>query len=182
MKLVILTLSTALIFALAQAASAAEETVAAVKYSGYPSTRVWISPGAALYRNTDGFQASITVLKRIGSPLYLGVETGYLRWEPNGRADYRGMPVGQTTIPLLVSALYRFENDSGVYPYLGLSAGTAITRPDDRDDSFYQVAVFFRPGAEFEINRYVSITLEPRLGFLDTSFTFAPLVGLTLSL
>jgi len=105
-----------------------------------------------------------------------------MRWIPSVRSDYQGMPVGQTTIPLLVTATYFFQNDSGVYPYLGASLGIALTRPHDQSPLLFQVASYFRPGVEFEISRIFSLTLEPRLGFLDNSFLFAPQVGLTMSL
>lgn len=157
------------------------KSIAPQKRNLMPTTRIAISPGATVYRQTDGFQATVTVTERFSFPLYLGIETGYMKWNPSTRTDYKGMSVGQTTIPLLTTALYRFENDAGVYPYIGGSFGVALTRPDSGENLF-QLAMYLRPGVEFEIGRNVSFTLEPKVGLLDGSFLFAPQVGLSLSL
>lgn len=143
--------------------------------------RLSVAPGATVYRETDGFQTSFSVMQGYG-PFFVGIESAYMRWSPTMRTDYSGMKVGQTTIPLLATALYRFENDSGVFPYLGGSLGIGLTRRDNGDGNHFETIAYFRPGVEFEIAEVVSLTIEPRIGFLDDSFLFAPMVGLTLSL
>lgn len=142
--------------------------------------RLSVAPGATVYRETDGFQTTFSVMQQYGA-LAVGLESAYMRWTPSARTDYTGMKVGQTTIPLLATALYRFENDSGVYPFIGGSLGIGLTRRDGVGNRFETIA-YLRPGVEFEIAEVVALTLEPRIGLLDESFLFAPTVGLTLSL
>lgn len=145
------------------------------------SLRLTVSPGATVYRETDGFQTTFSVMQQYGA-FFVGLESGYMRWSPSVRADYTGMKVGQTTIPLLATALYRFENDSGVYPYLGGSLGIGLSRRDNGDGNHFETIAYVRPGVEFEIAEVLSFTIEPRVGLLDDSFLFAPMVGLSISL
>lgn len=143
--------------------------------------RLTVSPGATVFRETDGFQTTFSIMQQYG-PMFIGLESAYLRWSPTKRSDYTGMKVGQTTIPLLATVLYRFENDSGVFPYIGGSLGIGLTRRDGDDSSHFESLIYARPGVEFEIAEVVSFNIEPRVGLLDNSFLFAPMVGLSLSL
>lgn len=148
----------------------------------FPSTKISVNPGATVYRQTDGFQTTFSVMERLHLPLYVGIESAFMRWTPLKRPDYTGMAEGQTTIPLLATAIYRFENDSGVHPYVGGAAGLAFSRGDIQSDTRVELLAYLRTGVDFEISQMVSIMLEPRIGILDKSFLFAPQVGLSISL
>ena len=162
--------------------------------SDQPAARIAVAPALAIMSGEvgGGFDAGVTF--RTNSPIYVGFQTGVYRWSASATSStgISHASLSATVIPLMATALYRFETNSAVHPYIGLSLGAALATGyasvSYQDDSSSASAskIFFqglvRPGVEFDLTPGMALTVEPKFGVLKDEFVFLPHLGLSFSI
>jgi hypothetical protein len=149
--------------------------------------RFRVAPALGILSEAVGFGGLAELSFSTGSPLYVGIEAGYLQWNADSLVSGKTQ---MTLIPVLATFIYRFDLKRGaVHPYLGAAMGVSLTRGDlenpDADIDAASVETQFlglaRPGVEFDFSRTTSFFIEPQFGVLGSEFIFVPQMGLAFS-
>lgn len=99
-------------------------------------------------------------------PLYVGADIGAHYWRHSPTTPATTM----AGIQILASAVYEFDfGRAPIRPYMGLSIGPFLKNNVDSGFSV-SAAAMLRPGMLFALNDLASLSLEPRLGFLEGEF------------
>lgn len=142
--------------------------------------RFSLSPGLASMEGVWGTAATLGVSYSVGIPLYIGFEAGVYNWATDGTISgaLGSQPALLTTIPVLLTLLYRFPINSFIVPYIGVGAGAGVSFPKGGDTIVYFHGIV-KPGFDLAVSRNLSLSLEPKLGVLKDQFIFLPNVSTT---
>jgi hypothetical protein len=157
------------------------------------AAKLRLGPTVGLLNNVPGYGGLAEIAFSTGSPLYVGVESGYVQWNFSSSEGDTTRNERLMSVPILASFLYRFSIKSTiVHPYLGVSIGASVITSRLKTENSEEVTndettelgftVFAKPGVEFELSKVTSFFLEPRFGSFRNKFHFMPQVGLSFAL
>lgn len=143
--------------------------------------RFRLGPAMGMQHGLLGFGATAELTFSTGSPFFLGVQSGYLKFE-----DGAEVPEWLALVPVMATFVYRFNLSSGaVHPYLGVAIGVSLANGTMEEAGTItpvegtqtDLMVTGRPGVEFQLSRVTSFFLEPQLGLFQSQFIFMPQAG-----
>ena len=71
-----------------------------------PGARITLGPSLGFYNGVKGYGGLGEISFSTGTPVYLGIQSGYLQFEQNSSTSLSKL----TSIPLLASVIYRFSS------------------------------------------------------------------------
>lgn len=164
-----------------------------------PVSRFSVGTGVALLEGIDG--AGIGIGGNIGfafrvspdSPVYLGMDVGYHRWNVRIKETQNGTEITRSedlnSLQMLATIYYRFMEGltTQAHPYLGFSVGPNLMSGSEKikmggnsiTAGGTQVALqlYFRPGVEIDLTRSIGLNFESRIGLLEGNLMFAPQIN-----
>ncbi len=146
-------------------------------------TRVPLSLGIPLFSGLAGvaLHAGMDFKVSRSLPLFIGFETGLdilgNRYYYTDHYTYYG-DSSNINIPLLVSALFRFElpRVPTLHPYAGIVAGPYLVLNNGTGITFEGM---LRPGISWTFAKGMDLHGEPRFGIIGSRFVVQPTVGIT---
>jgi hypothetical protein len=135
-----------------------------------------VGPAAGSYQGGAGFGAMVGITQRWRDalPLYVGVESGFVHYNPTAGTF--------NNVPLLLDIFYKFECLTVVKPYLGVTAGVAFDFYPGGGSPELDFEGLVKIGVEVPLTAGLALFAEPRFGLINGNFLFAPTVGVNLAL
>lgn len=146
----------------------ASVTREAVTGSGESSYLLNLGTGVAAISDQMGWVMNWGALARVTShmPWFVGADIGVHYWRQSPVVPGNSM----TGIQVMATSLYSFDlgRHSFLTPYLGLSAGPFL-RYREREGLAASLSLVLRPGMRFRFTDVLSLSLEPRLGLMESN-------------
>lgn len=186
-----------LVGGLARPASAANDTLADSfsPNSRRPTVNLAVGAAAPVVAGNVGGGISVWGGRELapGTPFYVGLDLGIYRWNRGGHSRDPMFALGRsaesvvaTSVQLLPTFYYQFLLPMlpAAVPYLGMSIGPNLyfAEGEMANGQREQVTAIYpeillRPGIHLVMGEHSGVTLEPKLGILNSQLVFIPQVS-----